>query len=122
MIPKSFKINRELLVNNVIRLKLCDSPSLKVFEEYLNKIFVSYGFYAVNLPIDNYIPYKPFSMVFNNARLHFFNRNKNQIIYPENIKWREFANWIAKMFQYNKYFYNKLIVDFNQNRNKDYKL
>lgn len=118
MIPKNFKNNRELLVDNVIRLKLCasninniegikkeiydfyksENPSLKIFGEYLNKMFAPYGFYAVNLPIDDYILYKPFSLVFNNAGLHFFFRDENQIIYSENIKWREFANWIAKMF------------------------
>ena len=139
MIPETnINIKRERLIDSVIRWGLCDSngnviegskkkidafyksenPSTKSFGEYLNKMFAPCGFHAVTVPIDDHTPYKPYSIIFNNAGLHFFYRDENQIIHPENIEWREFAKRTAKMILNNEYFTDKQAV-FRTEKNKD---
>lgn len=79
-------------------------------------MFAPYGFHATTFPIDDHTPYKPFSITFNNAGLHFFYRDENQIIHPENIEWREFANRTAKMIRYNEYFSDKPLSELRKTK------
>lgn len=131
---------REIIVDTVIRYGVLDInanyvesskehianayskkyTSQKAFGEFLCEMFCKNGYSPVNIGIDDWTPYKPFKLLYNQAGLQFQFRDRNLIIHIECIGWSEVALRIGRMIRHDEFFSDVPLSELRTKRRKDY--